>query len=137
MTIILDAMGSDTHPDPEIQASVQVARETDIEIILVGREEILAPKLKEAGGADLSIQIIHAPDVLEMTDKPVQSSRKKPNNSMAVGLELVKSGQGDAFVTMGNSGAAMFMASKILRVRGRPSCNGRAAAFENWPLYSD
>lgn len=139
MTIILDAMGSDTYPDPEILGAIQVARENQIEIILVGKEDILAQKLKEAGGDHLPIQIVHAPDVLEMTDKPVQASRTKPNNSMAVGLELVKSGKGDAFVTMGNSGAAMFNASKVLRIRGvrpamavpLPSKTGRFILIDN------
>ncbi|MCD6475283.1 MAG: phosphate acyltransferase PlsX [Anaerolineaceae bacterium] len=122
MTIILDAMGTDTYPDPEILGAVEVAQKDNLEIILVGREDVLRPKLIEAGGDSLPIRIVHAPDILEMTDKPVVATRKKPNNSMSVGLGLVKSGDGEAFVTMGNSGAAMFNASKVLRIRGiRPA----------------
>ncbi|MBE0685711.1 MAG: phosphate acyltransferase PlsX, partial [Anaerolineaceae bacterium] len=65
------------------------------------------------------IQIIDAPDVLEMTDKPVEASRRKPNNSMAVGLRLLKEGKGQAFVTAGNTGGAMFNAISILkRIQG-------------------
>jgi glycerol-3-phosphate acyltransferase PlsX len=61
------------------------------------------------------IQIIDAPDVLEMTDKPVEASRRKPNNSMAVGLRLLKEGKGQAFVTAGNTGGALFNAISILK----------------------
>ena len=138
MTIILDAMGTDNYPNPEILAAVEAAKE-GIEIILVGNEEVLAPKLKEAGGDKLPITIHHASQVLEMTDKPVEGTRKKPDNSMAVGLNILKEGKGDAFVTMGNSGAAMFNASRVLRVRGvrpamgvsLPSRKGRFIVIDN------
>lgn len=119
MTIILDAMGSDTYPDPEIAGAVEAARDFGEEIILVGNEEILAPKLKAANPNGAPVTIEHAPDVLEMTDKPVAGANKKPLNSMAVGLELVKSGRGGAFVTAGNTGGAMFNGLKILgRIKG-------------------
>ena len=122
MKIILDAMGTDDYPEPEIFGAIQAAKEDGTQIILVGNEEVLTPKLKAAGGENLPITIHHASQVLEMTDKPVEGTRKKPDNSMAVGLKLLKEGKGDAFITMGNSGAAMFNASRVLRVRGiRPA----------------
>lgn len=122
MKIILDAMGTDDYPEPEIFGAIQAAKEDGTEILLVGNEEILSPKLNAAGGAGLPISIFHASQVLEMTDKPVEGTRKKPDNSMAIGLKLLKEGKGDAFITMGNSGAAMFNASRVLRVRGvRPA----------------
>jgi phosphate acyltransferase len=108
MTIVLDAMGSDNHPDPEIEGAVKAAELYKEEIILVGPEDILAPKLAKLNTTSLPIQIHHAPDVIEMSDKVVETSRKKPLNSMAVGCDLVKDGQADAFVTAGNTGAAMF-----------------------------
>lgn len=119
MAIILDAMGSDDYPDPEVQAAVIAAEELGQEIILVGNQSLLEPKLKAANPRGLSVRIHHAPDVLEMADKVVDGTRKKPNNSMAVGLELVKSGEGQAFVTAGNTGGAMFNALKTLgRIKG-------------------
>lgn len=122
MKIILDAMGTDNYPEPEILGAIKAAREDGTEIILVGQEDILAPQLKAAGGEGLPITIHHASQVLEMTDKPVESTRKKPDNSMAVGMKLLQESKGDAFITMGNSGAAMFNASRLLRVRGvRPA----------------
>ncbi len=115
MSIILDAMGSDTYPDPEVEGAIAAARDFREEIILVGKEEVLQPKLKAQNPGNLPIRVVHAPDVLEMTDKPVEGTRAKPENSMAVGIKLLKSGEGLAFVTAGNTGGAMFNATRILR----------------------
>lgn len=119
MRIILDAMGSDKYPDPEVDAAVQAAGIFGDEILLVGHEEGLRPKLQAAGGNSAKVRIIHAPEVLEMTDKPAQNARRKAENSMAVGLDLIKSGEGDAFVTAGNTGGAMANALfRVGRIRG-------------------
>lgn len=119
MTIVLDAMGSDDHPLPELQAAVSAAELFNEEIILVGNQEILSDKLKALNPKNLPVTIQHAPDVVEMADKVVESARKKPQNSMAVGLELVKSKQAYAFVTAGNTGAAMFNGLRTLgRIQG-------------------
>ncbi len=119
MTIILDAMGSDDYPGPEIQGALDAARDFGEEIVLVGNEELISPRLAELNKSNLPVRIVHAPDVLEMTDKPVDGARKKPLNSMAVGLELVKTGQGSAFVTAGNTGGAMFNGLRTLgRIKG-------------------
>lgn len=119
MTIILDAMGSDMHPDPEIQGAVTAAEIFGEQIILVGHEEILKPKLDQVNTKKLPVTIQHAPDVLEMDDKAVAGATKKPNNSMAVGLKLIKSGQGSAFVSAGNTGGIMFNALRTLgRIKG-------------------
>ena len=117
MRIVLDAMGSDTHPEPELQAAVEASNLFQEEIILVGPEELLRPRLKVLG-AD-KVRVVHAPEVIEMTDKPAENARKKTQNSMAVGMDLVKSGEGDAFVTAGNTGGAMATALFHLgRIRG-------------------
>lgn len=115
MAIVLDAMGSDDHPEPELQAAVQFARDFGEEIILVGRQEILEQRLKALNTGNAPVRIVHAPDVLEMEDKPVDAAKKKPLNSMAVGLGLVKSGEASAFVTAGNTGGAYFNAVTTLR----------------------
>jgi phosphate acyltransferase len=128
MTIILDAMGSDAYPEPEVQAAVDAAETYKEEIILVGNQAILEPRLKLLNTKGLPVTIHHAPDVLEMADKVVDGTRKKPQNSMAVGLELVKSGAGQAFVTAGNTGGAMFNALRTLgRIKGvsRPALTAR------------
>ncbi|HZW02788.1 MAG TPA: phosphate acyltransferase PlsX, partial [Anaerolineaceae bacterium] len=119
MTIILDAMGSDDYPLPEIQAAVTAAEEFGEEIILVGDEVLIAPRLAELNVKGLPVIVEHAPDVLEMGEKPVDAARRKPRNSMAVGLQLVKSGRGQAFITAGNTGGAMFNGLRVLgRIKG-------------------
>lgn len=119
MAIILDAMGSDTYPLPEIEGALKAAEELKIEIILVGKRDLIEPILTQKNTSNLPVTIEDAPDVLEMTDKPVDAAKKKPNNSMAVGLDLIKSGKGKAFVTAGNTGGAMFNAlRKLGRIKG-------------------
>ncbi len=115
MPIVLDAMGSDDHPTPEIIAAVQAAELLGEEVILVGKESLLSPKLAEINTKNHPVRIVDAPDVLEMDEKPVDAARRKPRNSMAVGLELLKTNQAQAFVTAGNTGGAMFNAYRILR----------------------
>ena len=118
MTIILDAMGSDNYPVPEIQGAIMAVEQLGISVSLIGKTEIIRKNVPEKFDS-LNIQIIEAPDVLEMTDKPVEGSRKKPDNSMAVGLRLLKEGRGSAFVTAGNTGGALFNAISILkRIQG-------------------
>jgi glycerol-3-phosphate acyltransferase PlsX len=127
MKIVVDAMGSDNYPDPEIRGAILAVEQFGIEVILVGDEELVEPRLQAANLKNLPISIHHAPDMVEMTDKAVESARQKPNNSMAIGLELVKKGEAAAFVTAGNTGAAMFNAlRKLGRIKGvlRPALSG-------------
>ncbi len=115
MKIVLDAMGSDGYPEPELVAAVSAAETWGEEILLVGKESLLAPRLAELNKRNAPVRIVDAPDVLEMDEKPVEAARRKPKNSMAVGLELVKSGEGQAFVSAGNTGGVMFNAVRTLR----------------------
>ena len=109
--IVVDAMGSDNYPNPDVEGSVMAAREYGVEIILVGDESKIQPILDSNNAADLPISIVHAPEMLTMEDKGVALALKarRPNakNSMAVGIDLVKNGEADAFVTMGNTGACL------------------------------
>lgn len=114
MTIILDAMGSDDCPIPEIQAALALAAQGE-EVLLVGKKALIDEKLALLKLTNFPVEVVDAPDIVEMTDKPVESFRQKPNNSMAVGLKLVQQGKGEAFVTAGNTGAAAFNAITILR----------------------
>lgn len=119
MPLILDAMGSDRYPDPEIQAAVDTARLFDEDVLLVGSEALLAPKLKALDPNNHRVRIVDAPDILEMHEKPVEAVKRKPRNSMAVGLELIKNGEGHAFVSAGNTGGVMFNALRTLgRIKG-------------------
>ena len=124
MRIVLDAMGSDDHPAPEIQAALQAYERWQEPIILTGPQEVLEQQIKDAGGNLDQVEVVHAPEVLEMTDKPAEAARGKPQNSMGVGMDLIKAGTAGAFVTAGNTGGAMANALfRLGRIRGvkRPS----------------
>ncbi len=127
MRIVIDAMGSDTHPEPEIQAAVEASKYLRDEIILVGREDEIHARLRLLTLSYPTIRVVNASEVLEMTDKPAETARRKGKNSMAVGMDLLKSGEGDAFITAGNTGGAMVTALLHLgRLRGvkRPGLCG-------------
>lgn len=126
MPIILDAMGSDKYPDPEIEGVVEAVKLLEESVILVGDKPVLTEKLNALSPNHPKISIEHAPEVVDMWDKPVESAKSKPNNSMAVGIGLVKEGRGQAFVTAGNTGGAMFNSLRVLgRIKGvqRPALN--------------
>jgi len=129
--IVVDAMGSDNYPAPDVEGAVIAARETGVEIILVGDASKIQPILDSFGVADLPIRIVNAPEMLTMNDKGddlvMKARHKEAQNSMAVGLDLVKNGEADAFVTAGNTGAAMVTALfRLGRIRGvdRPALAG-------------
>jgi len=108
--IVVDAMGSDGFPVPDVEGAVMAAREDGVEIILVGDKAILEPVLVAQNPGDLSIRIVHAPEMLTMEDKGMKlvlkARRPTSQNSMAIGIDMVKNGEADAFVTAGNTGAA-------------------------------
>jgi glycerol-3-phosphate acyltransferase PlsX len=114
MSIVLDAMGSDERPAPELKAAVEAARLFKEEIILVGDESVLGPQLKALNPAGLPVSIVHAPEAVDMSDH-IEDVRKKKDNTMRVGMELVKAGKADCFVTAGNTGMAMYYAVKTFR----------------------
>lgn len=110
-TIVLDAMGSDQRPLPELEGAVLAASKFDIQVILVGNEHTLTEGLAKVSGEKSRISIAHAPEALEMEDH-IREARAKKENSMAVGMNLVKSGKAHAFVTAGNTGMAMYFGIK-------------------------
>ena len=111
--IVVDAMGSDNFPVPDVEGAVQAAREYGVEIILVGDESIIKPVLEKQDTAGLNIRIVDAPEMLTMEDKGeklvLKARSKDAKNSMAVGIDLVKKGEADAFVSAGNTGAGMVL----------------------------
>ena len=121
--IVLDAMGSDTYPTPDVAGAVMAAREYGAEIILVGDESSVRPALESHKPGALPIRIVHAPDVLTMEEKgeglTLKARHRHAQNSMAVGMDLLKQGEAEAFVTAGNTGAAMVTALlRLGRLRG-------------------
>jgi glycerol-3-phosphate acyltransferase PlsX len=111
MRIVLDAMGSDTSPEPEIQAAVEAASLFGDEIIFVGPDDLLETRLKAFGQASGKVRVVHASETITMEDKglklALKAKRPGAKNSMAVGIDLLKNGEADAFVTAGNTGGAL------------------------------
>ncbi len=119
MKIVLDAMGGDYAPPVAVEGGVWAAREYGIEVILVGREEEVRRELAKCDTSGLSLPIVHASQVIEMEEHPAAAVKAKKDSSMVVGMNLVKRGQAEAFVTMGNSGGALAAALFGLgRIRG-------------------
>lgn len=113
VNIVLDAMGSDARPKPEIEAAILATQKLNVNILLVGNQEQII-NYSQISNCDISkIKIIHTPEALDMSDH-IQEARSKKNNSMKLGMDLVKAGEGDAFVTAGNTGMAMYFARKTL-----------------------
>jgi glycerol-3-phosphate acyltransferase PlsX len=106
LKIVLDAMGSDARPGPDVQGAVLAAREFGVTVILVGDESKIKAELAKHDTRGLDLPIVHAPGEIAMTEH-VESVRAKKDASMNVGVGLVRQKQADAFVTAGNSGAAM------------------------------
>ncbi len=108
--IVVDAMGSDRFPEPDVLGAVMAAREYGVEVILVGDQARIEPLLAAQQAAHLPIRVVHAPEMLTMEDKGLalvlKARRPNARNSMAVGIDLVKNGEAEAFVTAGNTGAA-------------------------------
>ena len=120
MRIVLDAMGSDEYPVPDVAGAVLAAREWGDEIILVGQEKPIQQELARHDASGLYLEIIHAPEVIEMEDEPAQAARSKQNSSMHVGLGLVRDGLAEAYVTAGNTGGVLAVATlyTLRRIRG-------------------
>jgi phosphate acyltransferase len=117
--IALDAMGGDNAPRVEVEGAVQALRELPptFRIQLVGRTAEIEAALAAVGDVDRSrIDIVDAPEVVGMGEKPLQAIRGKPRSSIAVGLGLQKQGDSDAFISAGNTGAVMAASTLLLRL---------------------
>jgi glycerol-3-phosphate acyltransferase PlsX len=111
MRIVLDAMGSDTCPEPEIAAAIEASRVYGEQVILVGPSSTLGPRLSSMGVPDTAVHLVDAAETISMEDKgmalALKAKRRNSKTSMAVGIDLVKNGEADAFLTAGNTGGAM------------------------------
>jgi glycerol-3-phosphate acyltransferase PlsX len=112
--IALDAMGGDLAPRAVIEGAVLAARDFGVEIVLAGDRDVIARELGTHKTTGLMIEIQHASEVVAMDDSPLESVLNKPDSSIHIGLELVKQGKADGFVSAGNSGAMMAAAMAIL-----------------------
>ena len=114
--VVLDAMGGDNAPAAPVQGAVDaVNARKDIKVILVGQEEVVKEELAKYTYPKERIEIVNAPEVIEMAEPPVLAIRKKKQSSMVVGMNMVKQKQADAFVSAGSSGAILVGGQLIVR----------------------
>ena len=128
MRIAVDVMGSDNHPRPDVEGCILAAREYGYQICLIGDEKQVRDEIARTGANESRLEIVPANDVISMADKPGVVGKSKPQSSMHIGMQLVKDGNADAFVTMGNTGAALTIATlyTLRRIPGikRPALSG-------------
>jgi len=107
MRIILDGMGGDNAPGEIVKGAVEASKLIEDEIVIVGDGDKIQFQLKKYKYSDEKISVKHASEVIENDDAPVRAVRRKKDSSMVVGLNMVKSGEGDLFISAGNTGALM------------------------------
>lgn len=112
--VALDAMGGDRGPEVNVEGAVTAAREFGTAVTLVGIEEEVQRHLRQHDARGLPLTIRHAPEVVEMGESPSAALRRKKHSSIRIGIELVKRGEADAFVSAGNTGAVMATALVVL-----------------------
>ena len=146
MKILLDAMGGDNAPDAVIRGAVKAASEIKSEIILIGNEEIINKKVKEFYNkgniteVSSKITIKHTTEQIEMEDIPTQAIKHKKDSSMVVGFKMLKEGEGDVFISAGNSGALLTGATLLVgRIKGidRPAIAPMLPAYKKSFLLMD
>ncbi|MBQ2392311.1 MAG: phosphate acyltransferase PlsX [Clostridia bacterium] len=115
MKIIVDAFGGDNAPLSNVQGAADAVRELGAEVILVGDEEKLQKCAKDNGIVLDGIEIVHAPDVMDIHDDPNTILKSNKNTSLAVAFTLLKEGKGDAVVSAGSTGAILFGATFIVK----------------------
>ena len=121
MKILIDAMGGDHAPQAPVQGAIEAAKLWNANVVLVGREDEIRAAAKEAGYDTLpaGVEVVHAPDVVDMHDDPANVCRKKKESSMVVGLRMLSEGQADAMISAGSTGALLSGATLIVkRVKG-------------------
>ena len=107
MRIILDGMGGDNAPGEIVKGAVEASKLIEDEIVIVGDGDKIEFQPKKYKYSDEKISVKHASEVIENDDAPVRAVRRKKDSSMVVGLNMVKSGEGDLFISAGNTGALM------------------------------
>ncbi len=120
MKIAIDAMGGDRAPVPNIKGAIQaikpeglggVLRKDEIQIVLIGKKDLIKKELSRQRVGNLPIEIEEATQVIEMEDSPMRAVTKKTDSSIVVGVKLLREGKIDGLVSAGNSGAFMAAAA--------------------------
>ena len=133
MNIALDAMGGDLAPEVNIvgaRDALKINKNID-QLYLVGDSEVIGQLVKKHGITDTRIKIVHAPEVVAMDESGAKALRRKKKSSISVATDLVKSGDADAVVSAGNTGAAVAAATVKLRTLKGVERAGIATAIPN------
>ena len=119
IVVAVDAMGGDNAPSVEVEGAVAAARRWGIPIVLVGDQSRVENELAKHSTQGLDIAIRHASEVVGMHDSASDAVRKKKDSSIRVAFNLVRTGEADAVVSAGNSGATMAAGMFVLkRIKG-------------------
>lgn len=118
--VVVDAMGGDNAPAATVQGAVDaVLKQKNIKVILVGQESVIKKELQKYQFPEEQIEVVNATEVIEMAEPPVNAIRKKKDSSIVVGMNLVKKGEADAFVSAGSTGAVLVGGQVIVgRIKG-------------------
>ena len=118
--VALDAMGGDNAPAEIVKGAVDViSKRDDIKVYLIGQEDVVAKELSKYSFPKERIDIVDAPEVIEMAEPPVEAIRKKKQSSIVVGMNMVKNREADAFISAGSSGAVLVGGQVIVgRIKG-------------------
>lgn len=115
MKIILDLMGGDNAPLAPLDGAAQAVREYGVEIIGLGDEALIRKTAAEHSIPLDGIELVHCTENIEMCDEPARAVRQKKDSTIVVGLNMLKEGRGDAFVSAGSTGALHVGTSLIVR----------------------
>ena len=120
INVAVDAMGGDNAPGEIVKGAVQaVNKRSDIHVLLVGQEEAVKKELASHTYPKEQITLVQASEVIETEEPPVNAIRKKKDSSIVVGMNLVKNGEADAFVSAGSSGAVLVGGQVLVgRIKG-------------------
>lgn len=119
MRILIDGMGGDHAPEEIVAGVVDAAEEIDEELLIIGKKDELAACLEKKGGSGKKIEIIDAADRITNDEAPVKAVRTKKDSSIVKGLNMVKSGEADVFLSAGSTGALLAGGLFILgRIQG-------------------
>ena len=121
MKIILDAMGGDNAPDAVVRGALEAAKEFGVQIVLVGRGADILASMKAQGWDTLpdGVELANAEDVVDMHCDPAAVVKQHPNSSLVLGARMLAQGGGDAFISVGNTGALLTAATLLVkRIRG-------------------
>lgn len=119
MKIIIDAMGGDNAPHAPVEAAARAAGELNVNIVLVGKENVIENELKKYSYPRERIEIVNAGEVITNHEEPAKAVRLKKNSSIVVAANLLKEGQGDALLSMGSTGALLSVGLLIVgRIKG-------------------